>query len=67
MLSGAGNNSAGTVNNVTIVIQAAKGETPEESGTKAAEAFMRSIAKQEITTAARPQNQLNKTTKIGAF
>jgi tape measure domain-containing protein len=67
ILSGAGNSSGGTVNNVTIVIQAAKDETPEESGHKAAEAFMRSIARQEITTAARPQNQLNKTTKIGAF
>ncbi len=55
-----------TVNNVTIQVQAAKGDNPSDVGSKAAEAFMRTIAKQEITNANRPGNQLNRTTTFGA-
>lgn len=54
-----------TVNNVTIQVQAAKGDNPSDVGSKAAEAFMRTIAKQEITNANRPGNQLNRTTTFG--
>jgi len=62
-----GNKSSGdTINNVTINVQAAKGDSPTDTGNKAAEAFMRSIAKQEITSANRPGNQLNRTTTFGA-
>ncbi|CAB4169175.1 Caudovirus, tape measure, N-terminal [uncultured Caudovirales phage] len=64
--SGAGKTSGGdTVNNVTINVQAAKGDNPSDVGNKAAEAFMRTIAKQEITNANRPGNQLNRTTTFG--
>lgn len=62
-----GNKSSGdTINNVTINVQAAKGESASDTGQKAAEAFMRTIAKQEITNANRPGNQLNRTTTFGA-
>jgi lambda family phage tail tape measure protein len=62
-----GNKSSGdTINNVTINVQAAKEESASDIGQKTAEAFMRTIAKQEITNANRPGNQLNRTTTFGA-
>lgn len=64
--SGGKTSSGDTINNVTINVQAAKGDNPSDVGQKAAEAFMRNIAKQEITSASRPGNILNRTTKFGA-
>ena len=60
------NTSGGDTYNVTITVQAAKGDSPSDMGNKAGEAFIRTIAKQEINSASRPGNVLNRTTKFGA-
>ena len=62
-----GGNSVESVNNnnITVYVQAQKGESSSETGMRVGESVMRAIAKEEIKTAARPGNQLNQTTKFG--
>ncbi len=60
-----GGGNGGMLNNVVINVTAAKGESASEVGSKIAESFVRNIARAEIANAARPQNALNRTTKVG--
>ena len=57
--------SNSNVYNIAVTVQSSKDEKPADTGQKVAEAIMRSIAKQEIASAARPGNSLNRTTKFG--
>lgn len=54
--------SGGMVNNITINVQG--GSNPDETGRKIGEAFVRTIARDEIASAARPGNKLNQTTRF---
>lgn len=54
--------TGGTVNNVTINVQG--GNNPDETGRRIGEAFIRTIAREEINSASRPGNRLNPTTKF---
>jgi hypothetical protein len=56
------NSGESSVYNISISMTG-KGD-PEKDGQKAAEAFMRSVAQQEITKATRPGNSLNRTTRF---
>jgi len=56
---------AGNVYNVSITVQSNGKEQPSDLGAKIGEAFIRTIAKDEIANAARPGNILNKTTNFG--
>jgi tape measure domain-containing protein len=57
----AGNN----VYNIAVTVQATKDQNPADLGNSISNAIMRGIAKEEIATAARPGNILNKTTSFG--
>lgn len=57
--------SGGNVYNVTVAVNQNSSDSPDATGQKIAESFIRSIARQEITTAARPGNTLNKVTNFG--
>ena len=52
--------SKGNLYNITVNVQSKQGENPEQFGQRAAEAMMRSVAKEEISNARRPGNTLNK-------
>jgi tape measure domain-containing protein len=52
--------SKGNLYNITVNVQSKQGENPEQFGQRAAAAMMRSIAKEEISSAKRPGNTLNK-------
>lgn len=54
------NSSGGDTYYTTITVEAAKGDNPDILGSKIATSFMRNIARQEIATAMRPTNMLNK-------
>lgn len=61
-----GNTSSGvTVGNVNITVQQNSNDSPDQTGQKIAESFIRAIAKEEIKTANRPGNTLNKITSFG--
>ena len=51
--------------NITIHVTSGKDDKPADIGDKVAQAFIRSIAKEEISKATRPGNQLNRTTAFG--
>jgi phage-related minor tail protein len=61
-LSGIGGNQTTNIINVTVSNDGK--QTADQLGTKVADAAMRAIAKQEISNASRPGNQLNRTTKV---
>ena len=61
MSGGAG---GGNQYNITVNVRSAEGDSPSQTGQKAAEAMTRAIARQEIKSASRPGNQLNPTTKF---
>lgn len=54
----------GNVYNISVVTPAKDKDSADEFGAAAAKAIMRQIAREEITTAARPGNTLNRTTKV---
>lgn len=54
--------NSGTVNNVTIQVQG--GNSPEDTGRRVGEAFIRTIARDEISNATRAGNKLNPTTRF---
>lgn len=54
--------STGQVNNVVIQVQG--GNSPEDTGRRVGEAFIRTIARDEINSAARIGNKLNPTTRF---
>ena len=56
---------AGNVYNISVTVQASKDQSGSKLGDEISVAIMRNIAKEEITTAARPGNQLNRTTRFG--
>lgn len=60
------NNAIGgsTINNITIQVQSSPGDSPADTGNKVAEAFIRAISREEIATANRPGNALNKVTSF---
>ena len=56
---------AGNVYNISVTVQASKDQSGSKLGDEISVAIMRNIAREEITTAARPGNQLNRTTRFG--
>jgi lambda family phage tail tape measure protein len=50
---------------INTTVNAGGSATPDTIATKASEAIVRAIVKQEIATAVRPGNQLNKFNKVG--
>jgi hypothetical protein len=52
------------VNQVTIHVESGKNDSPDDTGRRIGEAFIRTIARDEINSAARPGNRLNPTTKF---
>lgn len=56
--------SSGNTYNLTIAVDHNGNESPDQLGHKIAEAFVRSIAREEIKSAARPGNTLNKVTSF---
>ena len=60
-----GGKSGGNVYNVGISVQQNSNDSPDKTGQKIAEAFIRSLAKEEINNANRPGNVLNKVTNFG--
>lgn len=60
-----GGQSNSNVYNIAVTVQSSKDEKPADTGQKIAEAMMRTIAKQEISSASRAGNSLNRTTKFG--
>ena len=55
-----GGQSKGNVYNISVNVENKSGESGSQFGEKAAVAIMRTIAKEEIASAKRPGNQLNK-------
>jgi len=53
------------VYNIAVTVQSSGQDKPADTGNTIGEAIMRTIAKQEIASAARPGNQLNRTTSFG--
>lgn len=60
-----GGQSNSNVYNIAVTVQSSKDERPADTGQKIAEAMMRTIARQEISSASRAGNALNRTTKFG--
>lgn len=52
--------SGGNMYNITVNVESKQGESPSQFGDRAAQAIIRSIAKEEISNARRPGNTLNK-------
>jgi hypothetical protein len=61
-----GGAGGGTINtyNVAITVPNNGSDTPDVTGQKIGEAFIRAISREEIKSASRPGNQLNPTTKF---
>ncbi len=57
--------TGGNVYNVAVTVQATKDQNPADLGNTISMSIMRGIAKEEIATASRPGNSLNKTTSFG--
>jgi len=56
--------SGGNVYNIAVTVQSTKDQNPAELGSAISMSIMRNIAKEEISSASRPGNSLNKTTSF---
>ena len=65
VMAESGGQSNSNVYNIAVTVQSSKDERPADTGQKIAEAMMRTIARQEISSASRAGNSLNRTTKFG--
>jgi hypothetical protein len=60
-----GSQSGVSVGNVNISVTQNSNDSPDKTGQKIAESFIRALAKEEIMSANRPGNALNKVTSFG--